>query len=349
MIDKTANLRDESAETRHLLNHTAESDPRERDIQSEFHDLEKQDDAQAGGSRFLIWTGINIASTVAIVFLNKSIFSNPSFGNCQVTFAAYHFLITAGTLWAASRSSCGLFVPKEASLPQMLPLSAAMCIQVVLQNLGLAHSSVMFHQLSRLLLTPVVAGLNYILYGSKIPRSAFLPLALLCTGVGVVSYYDSLPKDDGKATTSFWGVLFAFAGVGASSIYVVWIGHYHRKLEMSSMQLLLNQAPVSAGLLLFAIPWMESPPSVYSVPGSMWFSILLSGILASIVNLSGFFIIDTAGAVSSTVVAQLKSCVIVGLGWASSGHVVMGESIFGIFMALLGMSSYMHIVLKDHM
>ncbi|KAL4897553.1 hypothetical protein BDV59DRAFT_167972 [Aspergillus ambiguus] len=349
MIDETTNLRNGDAESKHLLNHTTDPDSRDFDSREDFQDLEKQEDSSAGGSQFLIWTAINIISTVAIVFINKSIFSDPSFSNCQVSFAAYHFFITAGTLWAASRPWCGLFTPKEASIAQMLPLSVAMCIQVVLQNLGLAHSSVMFHQLSRLLLTPIVAGLNYVLYRSKIPRPAFLPLALLCTGVGVVSYYDSLPKDDGKPTTSFWGILFAFAGVSASSIYVVWIGHYHRKLEMSSMQLLLNQAPVSAGLLLFAIPWMETPPSVYSVPGSMWFSILLSGILASLVNLSGFFIIDTAGAVSSTVVAQIKTCIIVGLGWASSGHVVMGESILGIFMALLGMSSYMHIVLKDHM
>jgi solute carrier family 35 protein E3 len=214
----------------------------------------------------------------------------------------------------------------------------------------------MFHQLARLLLTPVTALLNYALYRAKVPRAAIIPLILLCVGVGIVSYYDSLPTTDGKVTTSCAGILFAFSGVGASAIYTVWIGHYHKKLEMSSMQLLLNQAPVSAGLLMCIIPWIETPPTVSFVPGSTWFLILLvsvynfrlvdpktdvqyqSGVFACLVNLSGFYIIDAAGPVSSTVIGQLKTCIIVGFGWASSRHIIMSQSILGIFMALVGMS-----------
>lgn len=63
-----------------------------------------------------------------------------------------------------------------------------------------------------------------------------------------------------------------------------------------------------------------------------------SGVCACLVNLSGFYIIDAAGPVSSTVIGQLKTCVIVGLGWASSAHVVMRQSIMGIMMALIGMA-----------
>jgi solute carrier family 35, member E3 len=36
------------------------------------------------------------------------------------------------------------------------------------------------------------------------------------------------------------------------------------------------------------------------------------------VNLSQFFIINDAGAVSSTVVGHLKTCLIVGLGWSQA-------------------------------
>ncbi|KOC09610.1 solute transporter [Aspergillus flavus AF70] len=311
------------------------------------HESEASTERLIPGPSFIIWTGINILSTVAIVFTNKSILTDPSFRNCQVSFAAYHFFVTGTTLWAASRPWCGFFVPKSVAIIQMLPLAAAMGIQVILQNLGLAHSSVMFHQLARLLLTPVTALLNYLLYGAKIPRAATLPLILLCAGVGMVSYYDSLPTTDGKVTTSLLGIMFAFSGVGASAIYTVWIGHYHKKLEMSSMQLLLNQAPVSAGLLLCTIPWIETPPTVSFVPASTWVLILMSGVFACLVNLSGFYIIDAAGPVSSTVIGQLKTCIIVGLGWASSRHVIMGQSVLGIFMALVGMSMYMNIVLRN--
>ncbi|OJJ00530.1 hypothetical protein ASPVEDRAFT_70749 [Aspergillus versicolor CBS 583.65] len=298
-------------------------------------------------ARFLLWTVLNVASTVGIVFTNKSIMSDVSFSNRQVSLACYHFFITGATLWIASFRFFGAFIPKPVSLIQMTPIAAAMAIQVVLQNLSLAHSSVMFHQLARLLLTPVVALLNYVLFRVKIPRAALLPLVLLCTGVGIVTYYDSLPAAENGTTTTAHGVIFALTAVCASSIYTVWIGHYHKRYELSSMQLLLNQAPISACLLLCAIPWAEAGPAVSSAPTPMWSMVLLSGLLACMVNLSQFYIVDAAGAVSGAVIGQLKTCIIVGLGWAWSNHVVPRESVLGIIMALVGMSMYMNIVLKN--
>ncbi|KAE8149569.1 hypothetical protein BDV25DRAFT_172759 [Aspergillus avenaceus] len=347
MVYTTQDAGHEDPETGQLIKTPEQFEIEDKDEYETEPLSEKSEERLVPNASFLIWTAINILSTVAIVFTNKSILSDPSFSNCQVSFAAYHFFITGLTLYAASRPWCGFFVPKTVAIVQMLPLSAAMGVQVILQNLGLAHSSVIFHQLARLLLTPVTALLNYVLYGAKVPRAAILPLVLLCTGVGTVSYYDSLPTTDGKVTTSVAGILFAFSGVGASAIYTVWIGHYHRKFEMSSMQLLLNQAPVSAGLLLLTIPWVETPPIIAFVPVSTWFLILLSGVFACLVNLSGFYIIDAAGPVSSTVIGQLKTCIIVGLGWAASSHVVLRESVIGIFMALVGMSMYINIVLRS--
>ncbi|GIJ89458.1 hypothetical protein Asppvi_008400 [Aspergillus pseudoviridinutans] len=300
----------------------------------------------APGVRFIVWTAINVASTVAIVFTNKYILSDISFRNCQVAFAAYHFFITGATLWVISRQQCAVFIPKQVSVVQIIPLAAAMCIQVVLQNLSLAYSSVMFHQLARLLLTPVVALLNYMLYSTKIPRTAVSPLILLCSGVGIVSYYDSLASNESAASNSSWGTVFALAGVCASSIYTVWIGQYHKKFQLNSMQLLLNQAPVSTALLLLTVPFTATPP-LGAVPVSMWILILMSGIFASLVNLSQFFIIDLAGSISGTVVGQLKTCIIVGLGWAFSTNPIYFQSIVGILLALVGMSIYMRVIIQE--
>ncbi|PYH88278.1 TPT-domain-containing protein [Aspergillus ellipticus CBS 707.79] len=309
---------------------------------------EKRDEPtqQTNTIRLGIWMTINIVATVAIVFTNKSVLSNPSFRNSQVSFAAYHFTITGLTLWLASRPFCGWFKPKHVSPYRILHLVAAMCIQVIFQNLALAYSSVIFHQLARLLLTPATAFLNYTLYQSSIPRSAFLPLVLLCTGVGIVSYFDSLPSSHGKDTTSPEGIFFALSGVCASALYTVLVGRYHKKLQMTSMQLLLNQAPVSAAVLVCVVPWMETFPAVSTVPGSLWASILASGIFACLVNLSQFYIIDAAGPVTSTVLGQLKTCIIVGLGWMLSDHEILRQSVAGVLLALVGMSLYMKIMLK---
>ena len=161
----------------------------------------------------------------------------------------------------------------------ILPLSAAMCFNVVLPNLSLAYSSVTFYQIARILLTPLVALINFIFYHTTLPRNAIFALIPVCAGVGLVSYYDTLPTGEAK-TTSPIGVIFAFSGVFASSLYTVWIGVYHKKLSMSSMQLLFNQAPWSSVMLWLFIPIVDTTPQWDIVPGSRLAMICMSGLFA---------------------------------------------------------------------
>jgi solute carrier family 35, member E3 len=58
--------------------------------------------------------------------------------------------------------------------------------------------------------------------------------------------------------------------------------------------------------------------------------------MAALINISQFFIVAGAGAVSSTVVGHLKTCSIVALGWMTSGRSGSDKGIFGIFMAITG-------------
>lgn len=151
-----------------------------------------------------------------------------------------------------------------------------MALNVILPNLSLAFSTVTFYQVARILLTPCVALMNYVLYHQTLPTNAIVALVPACAGVGIVSYYDSLPAADANIkTTSGLGVLFAFLGIFASSLYTVWIASYHRKLQMSSMQLLFNQAPVSAFMLLYVIPFVDTFPVWSTVSVSRWVMILM--------------------------------------------------------------------------
>lgn len=169
-----------------------------------------------------------------------------------------------------------MFVPRRAAIKDILPLSVAMCMNVVLPNLSLAFSSVTFYQVARILLTPTVALMNFILYKATLPFNAILTLIPACLGVGMVSYYDSQPTADDKVkTTSGLGIIFAFTGIFASSLYTVWIASYHKKLQMNSMQLLFNQAPVSAFLLLYVIPFVDTFPVWSEVPINRWLLIFM--------------------------------------------------------------------------
>jgi solute carrier family 35 protein E3 len=180
-----------------------------------------------------------------------------------------HFLMTWFTLFLLSRSAIGVFVPRPALVRHIMPLATAMCFNVVLPNLSLAYSTVTFYQVARILLTPTVAIMNFVLYSEVLPAGAILSLIPACLGVGMVTYYDSIPTDDQTIkTTSTLGIVFAFTGIFASSLYTVWIAAYHRKLNMNSMQLLYAQAPMACLLLLFSIPFFDQYVVPAHVPSS---------------------------------------------------------------------------------
>ncbi|KAI8950873.1 integral membrane protein [Xylaria longipes] len=293
------------------------------------------------------WIVVNTLATIGIVFTNKAIFSDPSLKLAQLTFAAFHFFMTWLLLYTLSRPRFAYFVPRRTTIREVIPLSIAMSLNVILPNLSLAYSTITFYQVARILLTPTVATMDFFLYRTTLPRNAVMALVPACLGVGAVSYYDSLPTDDANVkTTSNIGVLFAFSGIFASSLYTVWIKSYQRKLQISSMQLLLNQAPVSAFLLLYVIPFVDTFPTWSLVPLNRWLMILMSGMFAALINLSQFFIIGQTGPVSSTVVGHLKTCLIVTLGWVTSGRSVGDKSILGVFVAIGGIISYSVVMLR---
>ena len=127
-------------------------------------------------------------------------------------------------------------------------------------------------------MTPTVALLNYMISRATIPSMAAATLVPVCLGVAIVSYFDTKPAAGAKvAATSPIGVVFAFAGVFASSIYTVWIKKYHDVLKCSSMQLLFNQAPVSVLLMLYIIPFSDDVTAWRVINGPIWLLICLVG------------------------------------------------------------------------
>ncbi|PCD20813.1 hypothetical protein FGRA07_04965 [Fusarium graminearum] len=303
------------------------SDHEEKDEVVESKDLKKAS----------FWIIVNIVATVLIVFTNKAIFDDDNLKFIQLSFAAFHFTTTWLVLWVISRERFAFFTPKNVSITQMLPLSVVMTLNIIFPNLSLAFSTITFYQVARVLVTPCVAILDYTLYRVTVSGMASSTLVVACLGVAMVSYYDSRPSDDANVkTTSQIGIVFALVGVFFSSLYTVWIAAFRKKLSISSMQLLLNQAPLSAFLLLYFIPWVDEFPVIKDVSISHWILIPFSGILAMLINISQFFIIAETGPIASTVVGHTKTCTIVVLSWAISGRVATDMSVVGLLTALAG-------------
>jgi len=235
------------------------------------------------------------------VFTNKAIFSDPSLKLAQLTFAAFHFFITWLTLFTLSRPRFAMFTPRRVAIKEIIPLAVAMSLNVILPNLSLAFSTVTFYQVARILLTPMVALMNFVLYKSTLPRNAIYALVPACIGVAMVSYYDSLPSADASVkTTSSLGVIFAFSGIFASSLYTVWISSYHKKLQMNSMQLLFNQAPLASFMLLYVIPFVDTFPVWREVPINRWVMIMMVRAPSSLLSIIALVIEEATSCMQSS-------------------------------------------------
>ncbi|CAO1605081.1 hypothetical protein XANCAGTX0491_008613 [Xanthoria calcicola] len=335
-----------------LLEMDTVDEPRKLD----YLDIEKQVDDSSrpkvnlGNTRARLtsWMTLNTIATVAIVFTNKAIFDDPTFRHSQVAFATFHLFITAITLYVLSRPYIALFVPNPMRLRPMLPLATTMCLNVIFQNLSLTYSSITFYQIARILFTPMVALINFLFYQKSIPRNAAYTLLPMCLGVFIISYYEPKSTAHPEAEqTTLLSVFLALTSVFIGSIYTVWIASYQRKYEMNGFQLLYNQAPIGGVMLMVLIPWTDKLPVVQEAPVNKWLMILLSGGLAALINLSQFFIIAGAGAVSSTVVGHVKTCGIVALGWIISRRPVTDRSAFGVILAITSVIIYTIIMMKQ--
>jgi solute carrier family 35 protein E3 len=150
---------------------------------------------------------------------------------------------------------------------------------VVLMNLSLAHSSVIFSQIVRVLLAPLTAMMNLFIYSVRIPILAMMALIPACIGVGIVSHLEATAKQPAVPTeaksTSMLGVIFAFSGVAVSALYTVWVSAYYRRLKLSTVQLLLNQMPLGALLLGVSSYFTDSYPDWSEINRHQWLMIAL--------------------------------------------------------------------------
>lgn len=219
----------------------------------------------------------------------------------------------------------------------MIPLASSMALNIVGMNLSLQISTITFYQITRVLLTPTVAIINFFIYSKTIPRMAAYSLMPMCFGVALISYYDVKPPPAPGAPIKSNGLLsavVAFGSVFISGVYTVWVGTYQRKYEVNGFQLLYNQAPLGAVLLLYAVPWTDRFPSLDQAGMNIWVLILFSGFLASMINLSQFYVIILAGAVESTVVGHAKTCLIVITSAFTGGRIITDKAALGIILAL---------------
>jgi len=214
----------------------------------------------------------------------------------------------------------------------MIPIASFFVGFLLLGNLSLTFNSLGFYQLSKVMTTPTVVLLNFILFGLTINRWSLAAVVSVCCGVLLVT-------TTGMADNVL-GALIAVAAFTVTALYQIWIGKKMADLNMSAKQLLLNQAPVGACMLLLLVPFVDTVPNVLEIPGNTLYYVGASGILASLLNLSQFLIIERTDALAFNIISQVKTIIILSLSWYSEGRNLTIIDILGVTLTLGGAYAY---------
>ncbi|XP_046339540.1 solute carrier family 35 member E3-like [Haliotis cracherodii] len=282
---------------------------------------------------------LNICCSIVIVLLNKWIYTHYGFPN--ITLTCIHFIVTTFGLFLCKLGN--LFQPKSLPFLQMLPLALTFCGFVVFTNLSLETNTVGTYQLIKTMTTPCIIVIQTYAYSRSFSwkvKSTLIPITI---GVFLNSFYD--------VKFNIVGIGFATAGVLVTSLYQVWVGEKQHEFQVNSMQLLYYQAPLSAVLLMFVIPFFEPVLQFHGVlhnwPMEALLMVFLSGVVAFSVNLSIFWIIGNTSPVTYNMVGHLKFCLTLLGGYLLFHDHLQLLQVSGILTTLGGVLAYTHFKLQE--
>lgn len=284
----------------------------------------------------IIW---NLVSSIAIVFSNKWIYTNYKFPN--VTLTCIHFVMTFFGLQLCIWFK--LFSPKRIPLQEMIPLCLSFCGFVVFTNLSLQNNTVGTYQVAKVMTTPAILFIHTTFYNRGYSTQIKLTIFPIVLGVFLNSWYD--------VRFNITGTIFAILGVLVTAIYQVLVGSKQQEHQLSSMQLLYYQAPLSALVLAFIFPLYEPPfqpgglLTNWPVPAVGF--VILSGMLAFSVNLSIYWIIGNTSPVTYNMVGHLKFCITLVGGIVIFQDPVSLNQLLGMFLTLLGIICYTNFKVQE--
>ncbi|XP_004479252.1 solute carrier family 35 member E3 isoform X2 [Dasypus novemcinctus] len=131
----------------------------------------------------------------------------------------------------------------------------------------------------------------------------------------------------------------------------LWVGAKQHELQVNSMQLLYYQAPMSSAMLLVIVPFFEPVFGEGGIFGpwsvSALLMVLLSGVIAFMVNLSIYWIIGNTSPVTYNMFGHLKFCITLFGGYVLLKDPLSINQGLGIVCTLFGILAYTHFKLSE--
>jgi len=280
---------------------------------------------------------LNTTSSVGLIFLNKALFSIYRW-NYATSLTTLHFLVNylvCEMIFCFGYANRKLLPWKEA-----IPMGAAWCGSIVFANFSLLANSTGYYQSMKLLLAPLLVVWQYTFFGIKTDsreRNALIPLLF---GVGLITVNDICATSIG----TFWAVSQLLCAAAVQT----WAKTKQKAHDMDATQILHNNS-----FVCFAIMAPIAPILDYSLVGgwvheheykaSLGAIIILSALVAMLLNLACFVIIGFKGPIAFQVVGYLKTVLVFTGGNLFFNDHYEHKKICGVVTAIFGLIYYTHI------
>merc|ERR1711916_318044 len=233
---------------------------------------------------FVLW---NMCSSVGLILVNKWLLDSIHL-SCILLLASVHLTSSWVAVFVMMQSGYEVYKPMPTSSAVLL--ACTFFFTVAFFNWSLMLNSVGTYQLFKLLVTPLTAALQYVVFGKATSRPTMAALAIICVSVAFVSVSD--------VSMTLAGLACAVIAVASSSFNSLWTKSIPTDLGLSAYQLNYHIFPITAAIFACASLVLENDPmgeliSLFhadmdpDTPGSArCISMLLTCAMAASLNLS---------------------------------------------------------------
>lgn len=300
----------------------------------------------------------NVASSVALVLVNKKVFAGGFHFPMSLSF--FHFCFTV--VWYQMLAMAGAYTKPDQGMTQIekFKVAAAGFASIGFMNLSLNYNSVGFYQITKLTIIPVTLVINAIAYGVFAPTKIKLALLLLLAGVGVATVTDVELRPIGGT--------FGLLAVLTTAVFQIWQGTKQKEFGISATQLQAGIAPWQSAqaLAVAAATEMYCYDASCTASGdtaqaffqraidgdamsqrTLWL-VLGTCFLALAVNLCSFGLIGRTSAITFQVVGHAKTCLVLVGGYLLFPAKVtdmqqLYNNLLGVSIAMVGVILYGHL------
>ena len=282
-------------------------------------------------SIFLI---INVLLAIVMILGNKAVFTNLKF-KYPIALTTIHYIVT----WIGVESLRRLEFYKQVPYSRMplndFDIAACIALAVVgvpLNNLSLRLNGVGTYQLLKLLVTPGICILNYLILKELISLKRSLILVLVCVGIAIATMSD--------LELRLYGLVVALIFVPVAAIYKVQFKRVLIKFDMLSV---LHRVYPPSIVIMIVLSLLFDPPGLimtYEYTFSKVIQIIISGVLACGISLSSFHIVYIFSPLTHQILGLLKVSLTILGGWLIFSKEITQYQMLGSLIAVGGISWY---------